>query len=257
MARRIAIGDVFELPTPCGYAYLQYTHEHPLLGSLVRVLDGHFATQQSDVSALIGRPHRFSVFYLVGSAMRDGVVRRVGNYQPPSSVQPFPATRRRMLLDSGWEILRNGNEVVERVSQLSEQQKLDPEAENWSDRTLKQRVASEWSWRDDAEEREEVRPLEPCYDIGVPWPTWENDEPAVGTVEHYSYFPTREAAMAAKYQLQSVADNVAVQPAADHSGLWLVKVVDKTGKGDELEDALIAVCEELAGEYDGMERRIE
>jgi hypothetical protein len=39
---RIKIGDVFEISTPKGKAYLQYVHKNETIGELLRILEGLF-----------------------------------------------------------------------------------------------------------------------------------------------------------------------------------------------------------------------
>ena len=48
---RKKIGDVIEIPTSKGFAYVQYTHYHkdpPVYGSLIRVLEGFYKTRPSE-----------------------------------------------------------------------------------------------------------------------------------------------------------------------------------------------------------------
>ena len=48
---RKKIGDVIEIPTSKGFAYVQYTHYHkdpPVYGSLIRVLQEFYKTRPSE-----------------------------------------------------------------------------------------------------------------------------------------------------------------------------------------------------------------
>ena len=61
---RKKIGDVIEIPTSKGLAYVQYTHYHqapPVYGSLIRVLKGFYKARPSEqeLAQIIVQPHRF------------------------------------------------------------------------------------------------------------------------------------------------------------------------------------------------------
>ena len=89
------IGDVIEIPTSKGLAYVQYTHYHknpPVYGSLIRVLQGFYKTRPSEkeFGVVVKKPHRFQTFCPVHYGVNLGDWERVGNFPLPEFVQNFP-----------------------------------------------------------------------------------------------------------------------------------------------------------------------
>ena len=89
------IGDVIEIPTSKGLAYVQYTHEHqepPVYGSLVRVLDGFFEKRPSmeEICGLVKNKHRFQIFCPVHHTVNLGDWGLIGNFTIPEKFQEFP-----------------------------------------------------------------------------------------------------------------------------------------------------------------------
>ena len=52
-------GDIFEIPTAKGFAYAQYTHEHPQLTSLIRVFEGLYPSPPDDWGKIVEGPVQF------------------------------------------------------------------------------------------------------------------------------------------------------------------------------------------------------
>lgn len=89
------IGDIVEIPTSKGFAYVQYTHYHsdpPVFGSLVRILQGFYETRPSNekLSQLIRLPHRFQTFCPVHHTVNLGFFELIGNFPVPEFAQKFP-----------------------------------------------------------------------------------------------------------------------------------------------------------------------
>ena len=92
---RKKIGDIIEIPTSKGLAYVQYTHQHtspPVMGSLIRVLKGFYKTRPSkeELAILVNKPHRFQTFCSVYYGVNIGDWERVGNFSVPDFAQKFP-----------------------------------------------------------------------------------------------------------------------------------------------------------------------
>jgi hypothetical protein len=93
MAARIAFGDVFEIATGKGLAYLIYTHKHtepPRYGALIRVLKGLYKSRPKDIDAIVEAGEQFAIFFPLGAALNRGIVKKVGNVPVPSSMAKFP-----------------------------------------------------------------------------------------------------------------------------------------------------------------------
>jgi hypothetical protein len=90
------IGDVIEIQTSKGLAYVQYTHEHKgpgtIWGSLIRVLEGFYKTRPSnkELAEIVNKPHRFQTFCPVHRMVNIGDWERVGNFPVPEFAQKFP-----------------------------------------------------------------------------------------------------------------------------------------------------------------------
>lgn len=255
MARSVSIGDVIEVATPCGYAYLQYTHEHPVHLSLVRVLPGLFPRRPDDLAPLVSGPERFAMLHLVKVGARQGLYQVVGRYEIPEDARAFPLMRSNLF--PGWSIVADGEREVARVKELDDDQKQLPELAIWPFPDLVRAIASEWSWAVEAE-GSPTRPATPCYDIGIPWPPEPEDAAAesddAGTVRHYAYFDGPEPASHAKRELMRLTQNVIVRRAADGER-WLLVATSHEAQADELEDAVTRLSDLLDGEYDGSDRR--
>ncbi len=140
------IGDVIEIPTSKGLAYVQYTHQHtapPVFGSLVRVLQGFYDKRPSDdeLERIVKKPHRFQTFCPVYRVVNIGDWERVGSFPIPEFAQQFP-------------IFKNTNA----------RPKDDPKEKIWS------LWDGEKSWRVgklSLEEQMKYPQLEVCNDIGL------------------------------------------------------------------------------------------
>lgn len=90
------IGDIIEIPTSKGLAYVQYTHEHKgpgtIWGSVIRVLEGFYKTKPSEeeLAKIVKQPHRFQTFCPVHRMVNIGDWERVGNFPVPEFAQQFP-----------------------------------------------------------------------------------------------------------------------------------------------------------------------
>lgn len=92
---RKKIGDVIEILTSKGLAYVQYTHEHtklPKWGSLIRILQGFYDIRpsQKELVELVKKPHRFRTFCPVYYGINTGDWKLVGNFPVPEFAQKFP-----------------------------------------------------------------------------------------------------------------------------------------------------------------------
>ena len=90
------IGDIIEIPTSKGLAYVQYTHQHKgpgtIWGSIIRVLQGFYKTKPSEeeLAEIVNKPHRFQTFCPIYRGVNIGDWERVGNFPVPEFAQKFP-----------------------------------------------------------------------------------------------------------------------------------------------------------------------
>jgi hypothetical protein len=149
---RPRIGDVVEIPTPCGLAFAQYTHEHrepPRYGSLLRLLPGLYDRPPEDLRSLVEQEERFSVFFPLGAALARGIFRIVGNADVPASKQPFPIFRSKAPDGTVyyWDGRREWRETWWRRTPRWRRGAID---EIWNDTALVERASSDWKPADDA-----------------------------------------------------------------------------------------------------------
>ena len=140
---RKKIGDVIEVPTSKGLAYVQYTHENKTWGSLIRVLQGFYKTRPSneELEKIVQEPHRFQTFCIVYRVVNIGDWERVGNFPVPDFAQKFPTFKNTSALpksdlkEASWSLWNGENPW--RVGKLSlEEQKKYPRHGSYNDTGL-------------------------------------------------------------------------------------------------------------------------
>lgn len=143
------VGDALEVVTDWGLAYLQFAHDHPEHGSLIRVLPGLHPHRPTDLGVLIAGPTRFVAFYPAATAARRSWATRIGSFPIPPTDKTFPLMKWTLpKLDDTLEwLLWDGKKVTKRMKTLSEEEMDLPMVEIWSPDTLMERLSPDWSWR--------------------------------------------------------------------------------------------------------------
>lgn len=93
---RAQIGDIVEVETSRGLAYVQYTFKHidpPGYGELLRVLPGLFDVRPKDLTALASKQELYYTFYPLGVALKQKLLRIVANEKIPAQSQSIPLMR--------------------------------------------------------------------------------------------------------------------------------------------------------------------
>jgi hypothetical protein len=93
MPRGARVGDVAEIVTPNGLAYVQMTHRNRLFGALIRSLPGFFGSRPSSLPELVAGPSAFLVFYPLGAALTRKIVTLVEKMDVPGHARAFPLFR--------------------------------------------------------------------------------------------------------------------------------------------------------------------
>jgi Regulator of ribonuclease activity B len=258
MPKRAKIGDVYEIATPAGLAYAQYTHDEPDMGELVRVLPGFYAARP-DVSALAKQKELYFVFYLLKYALRQGQVQFVSSEPVPDWAKPWPIMRHRCL-DNSWFIeegskgpslrdLANKRTVKELTS---EQRKLSIGSRLVPHIPMVKRLAQGWLPELDEEfERREAAEAKARKEAEKA--AGSEQQAAPKSLEHYLYFPRKSNAEQAAERLRAKGWEVEVKKGADGRN-WLASAKQSAPVEDDIEeirDELERLAEELGGEYDG------
>lgn len=143
---RASIGDVFEITTPAGLAYFQYTAQHPMYGGLIRVLPGTYDERPLSVSELVRRRERYFVFFPVRAAAYRGLVATLGAHDIPPHARAFPLFKAGR--NPNWWLWDGEREWP--VGKLTLEQRSLPSRGIWNLAMLASRIASGWSPEDDA-----------------------------------------------------------------------------------------------------------
>jgi hypothetical protein len=123
MAKKVKLGDILQVLTSQGVAYAQVTHKNPEYGFLIRVFPGFYNQQPVDFSTVVNSEPQFSAFFVVQSAVNQGLLTVVENVPVPERLQVFPTFRSRAGGPGGSLWLWNGNELsrLERALNSEEQ----------------------------------------------------------------------------------------------------------------------------------------
>lgn len=144
--KRARPGDMLEVATPRGLAYVQYVGKHSEYGDAIRVIPGFFQKQPQDWNALLAQEGYFT-FYPVSAAVSQGLVRVAASAAIPSGKE-MPSTYRR----AGW-ITREGKTTMwficegtkeTRRTELSDEERRLPIYAIWNHEFLVERLVDEW-----------------------------------------------------------------------------------------------------------------
>jgi len=154
MAKRCKIGDIIEIQTPIGLAYAHYTHRHPDMSALLRVLPGEFPARPTDLAPLVAANERFHVFFPLQAAVNRGIFEVVANLPVPAAAQQFPLFR------TAWRDLKTGKalqwflwdgEKSWKVDRLTSESRKLSLKEIYNDTLLIERIETEWTPESDVE----------------------------------------------------------------------------------------------------------
>jgi hypothetical protein len=144
---RIKLGDIFEINTPKGKAYLHYVHLDDTKIAMLRVLQGLYQERPMNFDEIASAKERYLVKFPLGAAHYRKIVQRVGFYPADNFIKPqfmrSPETRRGELL--GWYIVNTATYHRQLVEKLSPEQKQLSDWAGWNDTLLIERLVSDWS----------------------------------------------------------------------------------------------------------------
>jgi hypothetical protein len=253
--QRARFGDIVEVRTPRGLAYLQYTSKHPKYSDTVRVLPGLFEQRPvpPELAALATQEGYFT-FYLVSLAVRHGLVEIVGNYPIPEGLEAPRALRRSgFTTPEGkvltWVVWDGTKEVLKK--ELSASEKRFSLAEMWNHEFLVTRLSEQWR---------------PEHETGAPAPVPPEDKrPEVPSstkplhMRHYLYFPRAKEGRAVAAGLRQRGFTVESRKSADGKN-WLVlaahSLTPEDPAGSSVREELERLAQQHSGEYDGNETEL-
>lgn len=91
-ARKLKVGDVAEIRTPQGLAYVQYTHDGMGDGEIVRVLPGLY-NSRPNLESLVSQHELYFIFYTLRYAIREKQSEVVCNLPVPEWARSEPLMR--------------------------------------------------------------------------------------------------------------------------------------------------------------------
>lgn len=144
---RIKLGDIFEIKTAKGYAYLHFVFKDKETGDLVRVLSGLHKERPTKFDDLVGQQEQFMVFFPLSVANRKKIVECVGNhpvngFDKPKFMRTEHYVRGELL---GWHIVNTSTWDRQLIEKLTpEQKKLSPWGV-WNDTLLIENLEANWN----------------------------------------------------------------------------------------------------------------
>jgi hypothetical protein len=144
---KIKIGDIFEIKTPIGSAYLHYIHKDKTIGDLIRVLPGLFTERPDDFDAIASAKERYMIFFPLSAANNRKLLERVGFYPADGFEMPKYMRTKHFVGKEylGWHVVDTATWKRQLLNSLtSEQMQYSPWGV-WNDTLLIERLANDWS----------------------------------------------------------------------------------------------------------------
>ena len=129
MAKRVSVGDIFEVEVSGGFSYFQMTHKIPKWGAFIAVFEGVSAMKVKDCNEIVAKKVLFRYFYPLQASFNQSLVDFIGKAEVSENLVEFPNTRTRMNIDRtgnvlSWAVTEAGKQSV--VKKLSPKQKDYP-----------------------------------------------------------------------------------------------------------------------------------
>lgn len=255
--RKLKIGDIAEIKTPVGWAYIQYTHDGKDMGQLVRVLPHLYSARPTNFAEFARQRELYFIFYTLEYAVRAGQTEIVSNQPVPDWARPVPPMRHRS--GESWRIMSALDPITVRFLQSTPGiQKLTPEQRKLSIHVLRSHPAmvAELARGWVPERAEELEEHDRAMARARRSSQKTNALTRGQTIRHFLYFPNRVNAERAAQWFQSQGFLVEFRLGADGEN-WLTSVKHPTPatteEMDKLRDEMEALAADLGGEYDGWE----
>lgn len=144
---KIKLGDIFEINTPKGKAYLHYIYKDNTIGELIRVLPGLHAERPASIDKLAGSAERYMIFFPLSAASKRKIVERVGYYPAEGFSKPkYMRTEHNVRGEFlGWHIVDTDTWHRQLVKELTPEQKQLSSWGTWNDTLLIRNLVNDWS----------------------------------------------------------------------------------------------------------------
>jgi hypothetical protein len=147
-AKKLAVGDLIEIPTRMGLAYALYTHHDMMYGSLLRVWNDKHKSRPTDFKKILDQPVSFSCFFPLAATIRRKTVSVVDNFVVPELLQKFPVFRSGLPDPVAKKVLNWwlwDGENSWSVGAISEEERKLPIRGTCNDTMLIQRIETNWT----------------------------------------------------------------------------------------------------------------
>jgi hypothetical protein len=144
---KIQIGDIFEIGTSKGKAYLHYIYRDESIGELVRVLQGLYTKRLDDLERLAASKERYMIFFPLTVAFKKKIVNYAGHYDLKGFTKPEFMRDEHLVKGAslGWYIVNTSTWHRQLVEKLTSDQKLLSPWGIWNDTLLIERLEQDWS----------------------------------------------------------------------------------------------------------------
>lgn len=145
--KRIKIGDLFEIKTKNGKAFLQYMYKDAKLGELVRILPGIFKEIPNNLDQVINQEELFYIYFPLNAAYKKNIVQLIDNFKIIDFRKPKFMREKYIVKEEfkGWHIINTETWERELVKKLNpDQKKLSPWG-IWNDILLIERLDENWT----------------------------------------------------------------------------------------------------------------
>ncbi len=143
---RVKLGDIFEIETSKGKAYLHFVLKDKMMGSLVRVLPGLFSSKPEKLCDLVKKQELYVIFFPLSAASKRGLVKHVGNFKVDFEKPKY--MRDKHIIGNeflGWHIVDTSTWENKLVKNLTDDQRKMSPWGIWNDALLIERLEEEWS----------------------------------------------------------------------------------------------------------------
>ena len=145
--KKLKLGDIFEIKTPIGSAYLHYIYKDETIGDLIRVLPGLFTERPDDFDAIASAKERYMIFFPLSAANNRKLVERVGFYPADEFEMPKYMRTKHIIGKEfiGWHIVQTDTMKRQLLQTLTPEQKQLSPWPTWNDTLLIERLVNHWS----------------------------------------------------------------------------------------------------------------
>jgi hypothetical protein len=144
--RKIQLGDIFEINTPNGNAYLHYIYDEAGI-QLIRVLHGLYSERPANLALVAESRERYMIFFPLAAASKRKIVEPVGYYPTNNFTKPkYMRTQHNIRGEFlGWHIVNTNTLYRELVKELTPEHKKLSDWTMWNDTLLIENLVNDWS----------------------------------------------------------------------------------------------------------------